>query len=181
MRSLILLLLLADVRLAWDAPTGDPVAFNVYRAEMPGQFAAPLNGQPVTATTFADSGVPPGTFFDEVRSVNEAGESPPSNQIIVIVPAPNLPPTVDIRNPLDGQVIFAKNFTISVMATDDTGVTRMDLFINGVPVKNNAGPTLAHGWNTSPYKGKGPVTIRASARDADNEVASSEVVVTVNK
>ena len=184
MRSLILLLLLADVRLAWDAPIDGPVVgYNVYRTTVAGTFPSlPMNDEPLPAATFLDALVPPGEFFYVVRTVGLSGLlSSPSNELAVTVPNVNLPPTVTIRNPMNGQEITAKSYTISAVASDDSGVVRMDLFINGSPFRNSQGSTISGAWNTSPYKGKGPVVIRATARDADGATTSTEITVTVKK
>jgi hypothetical protein len=96
-------------------------------------------------------------------------------------PEPNQPPVLTFRAPSNLQVITVKNFKISVESTDDTGVTWQELSINGQVVKAAATATMTYSWNTAPYKGKGPVVIKAVARDADGSSSEQTRTVTVRK
>jgi hypothetical protein len=78
-------------------------------------------------------------------------------------------------------LITTKTFTISVAASDDTGVAWLELSVNNQVVKAGAFSTMTYSWNTAPYKGKGLVTIRAVAKDAEGLTASQSVTVTVKK
>jgi hypothetical protein len=86
-------------------------------------------------------------------------------------PIPNAAPTVTLKAPASGQLITTKTFTISVAASDDTGVAWLELSVNNQVVKAGAFSTMTYSWNTAPYKGKGLVTIRAVAKDAEGLTA----------
>lgn len=101
---------------------------------------------------------------------------------------PNGAPTVAITQPVDGQVITGKNYSITMDVQDDTGAAWLSLYINGAmangfPRQGNqtAKYTTTYSWNTNPYKGKGPVEIKAEVVDADGAKGTSTVTVTVKK
>jgi cellulose 1,4-beta-cellobiosidase len=84
-----------SVVLTWTASTDTVSGYNVYRSTVSGAYnGAPLNGgTPVTATTYTDSSVTPGTYFYVVRSVIVSGstqtESVNSNEAkAVLLPGP---------------------------------------------------------------------------------------------
>jgi predicted phage tail protein len=74
------------VTLTWAAPsTGDaPTGYVVVAALSPGGTA--IATLPVTATTLAVANVPNGVYYVHVRAVNGDGPSPPSNEVVVVVP-----------------------------------------------------------------------------------------------
>jgi hypothetical protein len=80
-----------SVSLAWTASTsaaGNPsLTYNVYRSSgCSGTFAL-LNSAPISATTFLDAAVPPGTYCYEATAVLAGLESTPSSEASAVVPA----------------------------------------------------------------------------------------------
>jgi hypothetical protein len=80
-----------SVSLTWTASTsavGNPsLTYNVYRSSgCSGTFAL-LNTTPVTASSFLDVAVPPGTYCYQATAVLAGLESTPSNQASADVPA----------------------------------------------------------------------------------------------
>lgn len=69
---------------SWQrGPGGTPTSYLLEAGSAPG--LANLAIVPVTATSLAVSGVPPGTYFVRMRAVNSAGTSAPSNEVTVVV------------------------------------------------------------------------------------------------
>jgi len=80
-----------NVSLAWTASTsaaGNPsLTYNVYRSSgCSGTFAL-VNTAPISATSFLDVAVPPGTYCYQATAVLTGLESTPSNEASAIVPA----------------------------------------------------------------------------------------------
>jgi hypothetical protein len=80
-----------NVSLTWTASTsavGNPsLVYNVYRSSgCSGTFAL-LNTMPISATTFLDTAVPPGTYCYQATAVVSGLESTPSNEASAVVPA----------------------------------------------------------------------------------------------
>jgi hypothetical protein len=88
---------------------------------------------------------------------------------------------VVITTPAGGQLITVKYFRIKASATDDTGTTRLEVFINDQLWFSTADASIDREWNTAPYRGKGQIEIKVVARDAEGEVAEKSVFVTVRK
>jgi len=99
---LVILILFCDVAhaqthsasLTWTASTDSGVSYNVYRLSgaCPSSGTngfAKINAAPVTATTYADNTVAPGTYCYYATAVLNGAESIPSNLAsAVILPAP---------------------------------------------------------------------------------------------
>lgn len=97
---------------------------------------------------------------------------------------PNGPPSAKINTPAEGQVITTKSFGISATVTDDVGVAWTYLYINGVLVSGfpkQGVASISYTWNTSPYKGKGPVEIKVVVKDADGVETEDKRTCTVKK
>ena len=80
-----------NVSLVWTASTsasGNPsLTYNVYRSSgCSGTFAL-LNTMPITATSFLDTAVPPGTYCYQATAALAGLESTPSNEASAVVPA----------------------------------------------------------------------------------------------
>ena len=76
-----------NVFLSWQPPTSGPVPsqYQLEAGSSPG--ASNLAVLPVSGSqlTLIVGGVPPGTYYVRLRSLNAAGASPPSNEIVVVV------------------------------------------------------------------------------------------------
>jgi hypothetical protein len=78
-----------EVDLSWAAPTGIVTGYNIYRGTLSGgESATPLNGAPITGTTYQDTTVTPGnSYFYTVAAVNSAGSSGPSSEASATTPS----------------------------------------------------------------------------------------------
>jgi len=87
------------------------------------------------------------------------------------------PPTVDITAPTGGSTL-APGFTVDVSATDDSGVARVELSIDGMAVgSDDAAP---YSFITNSAIAPGDHTILATAFDVGGNMASDSVTVTVS-
>jgi hypothetical protein len=90
-------------------------------------------------------------------------------------PADTSPPVVHITAPTDGATVTA-GFTVDVTATDDKGVLRVELAIDGTTVGTST--TAPYTFTTDPALAVGAHTIKATAYDAINN-ASDSITVTL--
>jgi hypothetical protein len=94
-----------------------------------------------------------------------------------LVAADTTPPSVSIQSPMGGQVSGV--VPVNVAASDASGVTRTELYANGVRLAEDALAPYAFSWDTTGLQ-DGPATVQAKAYDAAGNVASSaSVSVTV--
>jgi len=89
-------------------------------------------------------------------------------------------PTTSVTNPKDGSVISnVSSVNVTVSSTDNIGVTRTELLINGVLRAFSSTGSLSFKWNTSKLA-RGTYTLQSKAFDSAGNSASS-AVVTVTK
>ncbi len=109
---------------------------------------------------------------DAAAAVAAAGGSDPG-------PVPDTqPPATSITGPSGGTV--SGTVTVSVAASDDTEVTRVELSIDGTPVGSDSSAPYTFNWDTTAHA-NGSAQLVARAYDAaDNEGVSLPVTVTVD-
>ncbi len=93
---------------------------------------------------------------------------------------PDNPPTVDITSPLAGSNVGEGNVTITATATDDNGVSRVEVIVDGTSLGNatkGSGNTYSIVWDASDAA-QGNHTIVAKAYDTKNQTADDTVSVT---
>lgn len=91
-----------------------------------------------------------------------------------VAPSDTTPPTVAITSPTGGTV--SGSVKVSVNASDNVGVTRVDFLANNAVVASSNVAPYAFTWNTSGYA-NGNVTLAARAYDAKSNVGTSASVV----
>ncbi|TWJ18783.1 S8 family serine peptidase [Geobacter argillaceus] len=97
---------------------------------------------------------------------------------IALVPSDTQPPTVSISSPGNGSIVKG-SVAINVAATDNYGVTRVDLFLDGALFASDATSPFAFSWDSTTVA-DGKHTLQAQAFDAaGNSAASSIFSVTV--
>lgn len=86
-------------------------------------------------------------------------------------------PLVTIGSPANGAIVSG-TVSISASATDNVGVTKMEILIDGALVAQGTAATISYSWNT-PNVANGAHTIQARAYDAANNVGSASISVSV--
>jgi thermitase len=93
-------------------------------------------------------------------------------------PTDTIPPAVTILSPANGAVVWGGNLQIAASATDNVGVTRMALYVNGAQYASCASRSCSTSVN--PRKLPSPITIAALAWDAAGNAGSASVTITVS-
>lgn len=86
------------------------------------------------------------------------------------------PPTVAITSPANGATVAA-GFAVDVTATDDVGVTRVELAVDGAMVASST--SAPYQFTTDAALAAGSHTVKATAFDSSNQ-ASATVTVTID-
>ena len=148
------------------------------------------NNEPF-AFTWDSNGSDNGPVNLVVRAFDAAGNVGISDTVTVNVdnaeiPAPNpddtTPPTVQIINPVAGNV--SGRVTITVNASDDSGASgiALSIYADNKLISSGTGSTLSANWNTRPKRiKKGTNTIEAIATDAAGNTTTTSVTVNVVK
>ena len=96
-----------------------------------------------------------------------------------VVPADTQPPTVGITSPGSGSTVKG-SVAVNVAATDNFGVTRVDLYLDGALFASDTTAPFAFSWDSTTVA-DGNHSIEARAIDAaGNSATSAAVNVTVN-
>lgn len=89
------------------------------------------------------------------------------------------PPTTSISAPANGATVSG-TVTVSASATDNVGVTKMELYIDGTLATSATSGPISYSWNTA-LIGNGSHTLYTKAYDAANNVGTSATItVTVS-
>jgi Zn-dependent metalloprotease len=92
-------------------------------------------------------------------------------------PADTTPPTVTITSPTDGARVLA-GFAVTVEASDDVAVDRVELAIDGAPAGSD--DTAPYEFASDPALAVGSHTIQATAFDGVNQ-ASTSITITIGE
>jgi thermitase len=95
----------------------------------------------------------------------------------VVDVADSIAPNVSITNPADGSTVSG-NVAITVSATDNVAVTKVELYIDGRLKAQTNTSVLSYGWN-SRKAGAGLHTILSKAFDAAGNQTQSSVQVNI--
>jgi hypothetical protein len=90
-------------------------------------------------------------------------------------PADTTPPSVSITSPTNGASLSRGNITVNANASDNVGVTKVDLYIDGKYVASDTTAPYSLVWNAKRAT-VGSHTIRMKAFDAAGNSANSAVV-----
>jgi thermitase len=115
------------------------------------------------------------------RAYDAAGNSASSQTVTVTVAsavtADTTPPTVSIASPTGGTV--SSVVAVSVNASDNVGVTRVDLLVNGTLLASDTASPYAFSWDSSSLAGTNATLTSVAYDAAGNSATSSAVTVTV--
>jgi thermitase len=126
------------------------------------------------------AGATSGPHTLKAEAFDAAGNRGDSTPVSVTVGSPpdTTPPTVAITNPADGDLISA-GVSVAASATDDTAVTEVRFYVDGVLLATDTAAPYSALWDAS-AAGDGPHVLHAEASDqAGNLGRSASVSVTV--
>ncbi len=129
--------------------------------------------------SWASRAVPNGSHILTARAYDAAGLVSTSAPVNVLVDNDHTPPQVAFSSPTNGGAV-SETIQIEASASDNVGVTRMDLYVDGNLYVSSTWPQLSLSWNTRTVS-NGPHTLSVTAQDAAGNVSSpSTVSVVVN-
>ncbi len=111
------------------------------------------------------------------KAYDAAGNSTTSASVSVTVQnsgSDSVPPTAIITSPTTGSHVSG-NLTVSISATDNVKVTRVDLYVDGSVYASSTSATPSFNWSAA-KAGKGTHTLTARAVDAAGNVGTSSSV-----
>jgi hypothetical protein len=160
-----------DVAIAGAPPVGTRLLLNNGTGGFVPSAIPPLGAVPIRVSS-ADWN---GDGNSDVAGIDAAG---PSGRVTVALQnAPErIPPTVEITSPADGSMVSGV-VSITAMASDNVGVTRVEFFANGASIGSSTGPDFIINWDASALAGA--YTITARAFDAAGNSAVDGVSVNV--
>ncbi|MEN3039129.1 MAG: glycoside hydrolase family 44 protein [Candidatus Kryptonium sp.] len=88
------------------------------------------------------------------------------------------PPQITILSPLANSTV-SSTVTISVLVSDDTGISKVLFYINDICVSTDTTLPYQYVWNTLQFQ-NGSYTIKVIAFDTSNQTSSSQINVNVN-
>ncbi|MBI2933691.1 MAG: S8 family serine peptidase [Planctomycetes bacterium] len=123
-----------------------------------------------------------GTYSWRVRAVDGAGNAGAWSavrtlSIVAPPPADMTGPTMSFLSPLNGQAV-SRRVTVSVSASDPSGVAQVDFYVNGVLKATDMSASWSWSWNTRPYRGQ-TVTLSARGIDSLGNATTVSILVTV--
>lgn len=154
--------------------------FGVQRVEFyDGATLIGTSTRPPFSLSWASPTASNGTHSLTARAYDAAGNLTSSAPVTVVVDNDHVLPQVSFVTPVSG-ALLEETVSIQVNASDDRGVTRVDLFVNGTLLQSMTSPPYTVSWSTREVA-NGPYVLSALAYDAaGNTSVQSTVSVTVN-
>ncbi len=118
---------------------------------------------------------PDGTYQFYAKAYDAAGNTAQSGSISLNLTRPQTdttPPVVSITSPSDGSLVTGGVITLNVSATDNVGVTKVELYVNGSLHSTDTSSPYSFLWDSS-QRPEGTYEFLARAYDGAGNTASS--------
>jgi tetratricopeptide (TPR) repeat protein len=123
--------------------------------------------------------LPVGTYSDMITFLNTTnGAGSTTRTVTLLIETPDTPPVVTITNPTDGQTVSGV-VTIQIDASDDNGISRVEIYIDNVLTATLTTAPYTYQWNSTTATNSSH-TIKATAYDTANQTADDQVSVNVS-
>ena len=165
----------SQVSLSWTAPAGTVTGYNIFRGTAPGaEGASPVNGSPIFATNYNDSGLSQNThYYYTVRALNGSGAGPASNEataatlpFIPVATITPLNPNTVTAGPNSMQIVFneaVNGFTIASLSLSRSGGPNMLTGSQTLTTSDNTTFTLGNLSSLDVLGGNYTLTFTAAA------------------
>lgn len=110
-------------------------------------------------------------------AANNSASTVPTAVTVSNAPADTSPPTVSISAPAAGASVSGTS-TVSAVASDNAGVAKVELYVDGALYGTDTAAPYSFAWNTT-QSADGSHTLKVVAADAAGNVASAALAVTV--
>jgi thermitase len=154
---------------------------NVGVAKVEWYLDGALAGTSTTATanfSWNTTTSPNGSHILQAKAYDAAGNVGSTANVSVTVQNDTTPPTAQITAPLAGNTVTS-TIPVKVSASDNVGVTKVELYLDGALAASSTSASPSFSWNTTTST-NGSHVLKAKAYDAAGNVGSSlAVTVTV--
>lgn len=110
-------------------------------------------------------------------AANNSGATTPISVTVANSPPDTTPPSVAMGTPASGATVSG-TVSVTATATDNVGVTQVELFVNGVLYGTDTAAPYAFAWNTTPAS-NGSHTLTLAASDLAGNVSNVTRMATV--
>jgi chitinase len=119
----------------------------------------------------------PGTFTASLAVTDDDGLTHTTTQQVIVSPAPDTEnPTIAIASPADGATLTSAAATVTGTASDNVGVAKVEVSLDGTTWVMASGTTS---WSAALTLAEGSNTITVRVTDASGNIDSSTIHVTV--
>ena len=164
----------ANITLTWTDPNSTERRFVIERSTATTVFSTIARVE-ANVTTYQDSGLLPSTTYSyRIRAQGSRSEYSPYSNIVsaTTFKGDTTAPTVSISNPFDTAYTTAQTVVITAAASDNTGVTKVEFYDNGILAATDTTSPYSYDWSISSLN-NGTHTWTASAYDAAGNVGTS--------
>ncbi len=172
----------SSITSAWytsDTATNTISGTSMASPHVAGALALYLQTNPAASPATATSALLANTTPNKVTSPGTGSPNRLLYSVLGAAPGDTTPPTTSITSPANG-VTVSGTVTVSANASDDVGVSRVELFVDGSLAGTDTSSPYGIAWNTTTASNGGH-SLQTRAYDAAGNVGSSALVnVTVS-
>ncbi|RBL88014.1 fibronectin type III domain-containing protein [Chitinophaga flava] len=156
-------------------PATSETGYEVYRGSAAGGPYTLVGITGSGVTTFSNSGLNPNkTYYFVIRAVNDNGAAVASNETSATTLVDNNPPTAPGTLKVTGTTRTSVSLSWTA-ATDDVGVTKYDIYVNGVKTYTVNGDQTSFTVNSLVYNQVYAFTVKARDLTGNQSPASNQV------
>lgn len=160
---------------AWGTSISSPIVAGVVSLMMAvNPTLGPTDIESLLFSTAVDLGTP---GYDPYYGYGRVNAAAAVQAAMNAVPLDTVPPVVSLTAPANGATVSGL-VTVDVSASDNVGVSKVNLFVNGVQLASDITAPYGFSWDST-TAANGSVTLTAYAYDAAGNSASSSISVNV--